>query len=127
MGAVKKWIEEFGQLPQVEPVTRVADAQIWTTHARVVTCFECQGEGRRIEAISGGVWNSYVGTYEPCERDAGECDECQGHGEIVIDCCDRCNRPNNDNHRDILREHGECQCSEETMLAFHADREAVQS
>lgn len=104
---------------------RVTAESIWTTHVSAEECPECQGEGRTIEAIPGGTWNSYVGTWEPAERDTGDCEDCNATGEIAVERCDRCNHPTEDNHREILREHGECSCGEDTMLTWHESREAV--
>lgn len=50
----------------------------------ILPCTKCQGEGRRFESRYGG--------NDPDVRDAGQCDACEGSGNMLCEGR-RCNEP----------------------------------
>lgn len=93
-------------------------------------CPDCGGEGRVFQEVSGGRWNSYIGTWEPDEYEV-PCETCGGDpdvgpsrfrtnfgtGTIRVERCGFCGHPTEGNWSD----HGEgyCECDEDTLLIEH--------
>lgn len=87
-------------------------------------CPDCQGEGYCAGPTGGATFSSAQGQWYP-EEGTWQCPTCSGTG--VAPACPQCFGPLTEMQHEHGPYCGACKLHLTEMLAFHADREAVQS
>lgn len=103
-----------------QPITVHADPAVLdeVTITTAEWCPECDGEKVFMVDIAGGRWNSYIGTWEPDEREE-PCERCNALGTVTRTRCARCGELHPADEWGILPRESSCDCDNAALMQFH--------
>lgn len=81
-------------------------------------CPECDGEQFTYHEVPGGVYNSWLGGWEPDET-REPCERCDAKGVVTRTRCARCGELHPADEWGILPRESSCDCDNAALMQFH--------